>query len=81
MFGTIGNTFIWWKQLVVKMEIFIKQTCERNWKIKGFEIIYECVESIIGKMVIHNSYTSKINSWIDICANKNINLHNYIIQI
>lgn len=32
-------------------------------------------------MVWHNSYTYKINKWMDICTNKNINFHNYVTKI
>ncbi len=33
---------------------------------KGFGIVYECVESRIGKMVIHNNYTlkKKVNRYL-----------------
>jgi hypothetical protein len=43
--------------------------------LKSFDIIYDYVKSMVGE------WHDILKRWKDICANKNINFHRYLINI
>lgn len=43
-------------------------------------IVCESVEFTVGRWLSHYNHIYKIDRWINICANKNIDLHNYVIK-
>jgi hypothetical protein len=60
-----------WNKIVKGIKIFV---------FKSFSIVYDCVKFMVekwcGTIVPHN-----IERWNDICVNKNINFHRYVINI
>jgi hypothetical protein len=69
-----------WEELVVKSWKYYRIDL---WKkierliFKSFDIVCDYVKSLVGKIIV----IYIINMWINICENKNINFHNYVIKI